>query len=173
MSDPNTQPDHFEIYKLTLPLVGAMLSILGGFAAVFIRARLEKKQEIEYIKIGLKDELYEICSIIDHLTETYTRTQVLSNTYLNNLSKNTEAFTQYKQRLFLINNETLRRQIVAFYKKLNEVISESVNKVGTLGENPSGAEHEKIVSKFTSIATEARTIGSDLDKYKYRLLWLV
>ena len=41
-----------------------LLSMIGGFFAVLIRVRVERKEEINFIKIRLADELNEICSII-------------------------------------------------------------------------------------------------------------
>ena len=116
-------------------IFGAFLAIIGGFFAVVFRLRIETKQEINHIKTSLIDELHEICNIIGKLNETYTITNIISNTYLNDLSKNTESFNYLKQRLFLIKKANLRRDIMSFYKILDKNISDSINKVGKLGTN--------------------------------------
>lgn len=173
MSDPTPQNTTWEEYKIMAQLTGAILSIIGGFAAVFIRARLDKRQEINYIKISINDELHDICDIIGRLNETYSKSQLVSNDYLNELSKSTDSYKFHKQRMFILNSESLRRDIYNFYKKLDVIINESRNRVGTLGEKPtdSNSSHDSIINKLTSISTEAYTLSQRLKKYKYRLFW--
>ncbi|MEJ0056267.1 MAG: hypothetical protein WDN75_11775 [Bacteroidota bacterium] len=171
MNEADSPNQGLEYYKLFAPLAGAILSIIGGFAALYFRARLDKKQEINYIKIGLTDELREICSIIGKLNETHNTTHTLPNLYLNDLKRNTESFSFHKQKLFLISSSELRREIVAFYKSLDEIISESINRVGTLGENPAGGTHDQIIAKFAALKLKAEALDVKLKKYEYYLLW--
>ncbi len=138
---------------------------LADLLALYFRARLDKKQEINYIKISLTDELNEICTIIGKLNETHATTHTLPNRYLNDLQKNTESFKYHKPKIFLINSSTLRKEIVVFYKALDEIISESINRVGSLGENPTGATHDQIITKFDNIKIKAETLVSNLNKY--------
>jgi hypothetical protein len=154
------------------PLIGGVLAIIGGFFAVIIRLRAEKKQEISYIKISLIDELTELSLIITRLEDTFTSTHIIPNLYLNNLKANTEAFSFHKPRLFIIKEDKLRRSIVSFYKKLGENIQESINQVGQLGETQSGATHEQIVGKFKTLRTEADTLKGTIEKYKYCTFWI-
>ncbi len=170
MSEPTQNGNSFEVYKL---LIGAFLSIIGGFFAVVFRARVERKAEIEYIKIGLKDELAEICSILSKMIETYKTTHIVSNVYLNDLSKNTESFDYHKQRLFLIKDDSLRSSVRIFYKNLGETISDSINKVGKLGEVQVGNEHDQIINKFNSTYSECSTLKAKIEKYKYKAFWVV
>ena len=170
MSDENSQ---YEIYKVIFPIIGALLSIMGGFGAVIIRSRVEKRDEIEYIKIGLTDELKEICSIMQKLQETYKTTKIVSNSYLNELNDNTESYLHHKQRIFLIKDSDLRRKIAVFYKDLHEQIKDSLNKVGKLGENPADGAHDPIVQKFNSIQSKGEEVYNELSKYRYKIFWII
>lgn len=171
MSDIPTQPTN---QQWVFQIMGAVLAIVGGFFAVIFRLRLERKQEINHIKISLTDELDEICSIIRRMSDTYTATtpHVISNTYLNELSKSTESFNFHRQKFFLINNADLRKEIVTFYKKLSKNINESINTVGRLGESQTGNDHAQIVADFTTISTEAAAISKKITGYKYKALWI-
>lgn len=173
MNNPSPEPNQFQFINLLPTLLGGFLSIMGGFGAVVLRARTERKNEINYIKISLTDELNEICSIVEKLEETYKTTHIVSNKYLNELSVNDDSFYHHKERLFLIKNEKLRKEITSFYKLLSETITESKNKVGTLGEAPGGNEHDPIVSKFANIQTRASALLESLKKYKYKVLWII
>lgn len=169
MNDPGQQNSQY--ITLLAAIIGGVLTILGGFIATIVNSRVLKKSEIEYIKIGLIDELHEICSIIGKMKDTYKTTHIVSNSYLNDLQKNTDSFKYHKQRLFLIRKENLRREIVQFYKDLEENISESINKVGKLGEAQVDNTHDQIVSKFIDIQTAASSIEDKVKNYKYMILW--
>lgn len=167
-------PPETTSYPWISQLMGAALAIVGGFFAVIFRLRLERKQEINHIKISLTDELDEICSIITKMNETYSATtpHIISNQYLNDLSKNTESFNFHRQKFYLINNPDLRKEIVSFYKKLSKNISDSLNTVGTLGESQTGNDHAQIVTNFNNISTEAAGISRKITSYKYKALWI-
>jgi len=169
----SSDPCHFQpqVISWVPQVIGASLAIVGGFFAVAFRQRIETKQEITHIKTSLIDELTEICSIIDKLTETYTTTNIISNIYLTDLAKNTDSFDDLKQRLYLIRDADLRRDISTFYRKLVKNISESINKVNKLGENQPAA-HNQIVNDVKQSRTDAMAIKVRLTKYKYRVYLL-
>lgn len=152
---------------------GAVLAILGGFFAVIFRLRLERREEINHIKTSLTDELTEIASIISKLNDTYNATSphIIPNTYLNDLNENMGSFDFHKQKLYLISDSTLRKDISVFYKKLSKNINDSINTVGQLGESQIGSDHQQIVSAFTTLATEAKALGIRISNYKYGLIW--
>lgn len=172
MSNPVQEPDKFQLISLLPTLMGGFLSIAGGFGAVVLRSRTEKKNEINYIKISLTDELEAVCSIVDKLNETYSKTHIVSNTYLNDLATNSESFNYHKQRIFLISDEALRRDIVSFYKNLSDIIADSINKVGSLGEAQVDNTHDQIVGKFTDIKTKATSLKTVLKSYRFKVFWL-
>lgn len=173
MEIPSENQSFSEQYQWIIqPLIGAFASIAGGFFAVIIRSRLERKQEVEFIKISFIDELNEICLIISNMTETHRTSKSIQNEYLNSLSENTEVFTINKQKLFFIDKEDLRRDIISFYKKLNENIQDSINKVGTLSQDTQGDQSSAIVQKFETIAASAKTINTKIQAYKYCVFWM-
>lgn len=173
MNNSTPDPNQFQLINLLPTLLGGLLSIMGGFGAVVLRGRTERKNEINYIKISLTDELHEICSILEKLEETYKTTHIVSNKYLNELSVSDDSLHSFKERLFVIKNEKLRKEITSYYKLLSETITESKNKVGTLGEAPGGNEHDPIVSKFADVKAKALGLSESLKKYNYKVLWFI
>lgn len=172
MSDPITPQDKVNFYNtLTGAIVGGVLTIIGGFFATLVSSRIQKKNEVEFIKISLIDELHEINSIISRMIDTHKTAHPLPNSYLNDLQSNTDSFKHHKKRLFLIRNETLRRDTVSFYKNLSESIEDSINQVGKLGDTESDTTFDKIVTKFTGIQTQAAAIKLRIEKYKYYIIW--
>jgi hypothetical protein len=169
--NPIPDPNHTGLYTLLAALAGGLLSAVGGFFAVVIRARMDKRTEINYIQTALNDELVTICSIIDKLNETCRTTHTIPNTYLNELNDNKESFNYHRIKIFLINNEDLRREIVVFYKDLDEVIKDSINKVGKLGDTESDA-HDHIASKFTQLKSKALSLKTNLANHKYKVFLL-
>jgi len=172
MSSPvQPNPNYHDLFTLWAALVGGLLSIIGGFLAVSIRSRIDKKAEIVYIKIGLSDELDEICTIVDKLIETCSATHIIPNSYLNNLNDNNTAYGYHKLKLFLINDAKLRKEITSFYKELSEIILDSRNKVGKLGESAND-DHDKIAEKFVAIKAKTESVRTKISKYKYKPYWL-
>jgi hypothetical protein len=167
MSDPKSDP----YIALWAALVGAAVSSLAGFMAVIIRARIEKKSEINYIKIAFNDELSDICDIIDKLAETCRTTHKIPNSYLNDLNGNNSSFLYHKSRLFLIGDEKIRKSITGFYKDLNVIIQESINTVGTLGDD--NATNDKVSANLATIKQRAEQLKSDIRKYRYKVIWII
>lgn len=150
-------------------LIGATLAIFGGSTAVVVRLRLEKKQEIAYIKITFVDEIQEIYTIIDKMCETHKTTNTVPMTYINDISENTKSFETNKQRLFLIGDQSLRKRIYDFYKKLNNEIKKAVETVGSLKEGD--AQTAAVISTFNGIQTEAKALEKAIKDYKYKAFW--
>jgi hypothetical protein len=160
--------------QLLSQIIGAGLAIVGGFFAVIFRLRIERREEVNHIKISIVDELDEVRIIIAKLEETYkaTNPHFINNTYLNDLAANTESFNFHKQKLFLISNQLLRKEIATFYKKLSESINGSINTVGQLGGNQIGTDHDKIVEDFSKLSVSASGLSAKIKKYQYKVLWL-
>lgn len=152
-----------QITTLQSLIVGALLAVIGGVAGEWLRMLLEKYQERKFIKIGLSDELDEIFSTINRLKETYDKTGLAHKSYLADLT-NVEAYNHHRRRLFLLKGKDFRHKIVAFYKRLNDCIKDSEDKVGTLADTAeSKTEQKEIVTKLYEFAKEAKDIKSTLD----------
>lgn len=168
MSNPANDPNN-SLITFWAAIAGGLLSSIGGFFAVVIRARMDKKTEINYIKTALIDELTEISSIVDKMRETQKTAHIISNSYLNDLNKNQESFNYHKLRIFLIRDDKLRRSIVSFYKNLDEIIQDSINKVGSLAGDASTNTHDQIATQFTSIKNQSESLIKSLTDYKYKV----
>jgi len=184
MNDPDLQELCKGVYTLqaispTQPLwqlllqvgLGAVSAIGGGYAAVIARLRLEKKQEIEYIKTGIIDELHEFCTIIDKMVETQSTTNIIPPTYFNDLTANREAFDRNRERLFLIDDAPLRKAIVSFYKKIETEAAKARDTVGTLA--PGANETAAVIRTFNAIKTEAQTLENQIRAYKFKTLGFI
>ncbi len=144
-------------------IIGACLAIFGGVIGQLFKMRLEKRQERKFIKLGLIDELNEICSTIDRLKETFEKTGLAHKSYLTDLLLNMDAYKHHRRRLFILEGEKFRHKIISFYKKLNEHITDSEGKVGTLADSvESKAEQREIVTKLQTFSTEANEIKTTL-----------
>lgn len=151
-------------------LVGGMLSIVGGFMAQIIRARVDKKQHIGYIKIGLGDELSEICDIIKGLKDSHTKSKVVYQIDLDALEANTESFELHKKSLFLINNQSLRKRITDFYKSLRAHIAECRTIVASI--DPGGnatTEFNAIVAEFVALSQTGNILRNDISCHEYKI----
>lgn len=145
-------------------IAGAFLAILGGAFVEWLRIKMERKQELDCIKISLKDELDEIKINIDNLREFWNKSGVAHKAYIEDLSKNTSAYENYRSRLFLFKDSDLRRKITIFYKKLKKMVQESMEKAGTLEDTPDAKnEQEKIKNDFVSLGAEAQEIKNELN----------
>jgi hypothetical protein len=148
-----------------LVILGAVLAIGGGWISDEIRAWRERERELKSIKIAIGDELGEIDTTITNMHEVWTQANVLSPTYINDLLANTTAFDNLRTRLFLIEDETLRKKVVVFYKKLKDAAKKSEGKLGTLADTDEArAEQRAFDTEFQSLGTEARGIKKELEK---------
>src|SRR3989339_972550 len=113
-------------------ILGAALAIIGGGLGYEYRARRECSRELKSIKVSIGDELSEIESNIHNMYEVWEKAKTLSPSYLAALLQSTTAFDTLRTRLFLIKDQTLRKKVVAFYKKLKDAIKKHEGKVGSL-----------------------------------------
>ncbi len=155
-------------------LVGGALVLFGGIAVQVLRLRFEKKQEIEYIKVGLIDEITEIRATIGRMVETHRTMGNIPPTYFNELSENKESFNQHKPRLFLVGDTKLRKSICDFYKKMGETIKKSEESLGSLkdGEDQE-AKINAVLTKFQTLEAEAQTLNSNVGKYRFKPLYII
>ena len=173
MSDPKSDPNNY--VTLWAAVAGGMLSAIGGFFAVVMRGRMDKRAEIDYIKTALIDELSEICSIIDKLAETCKATHIIANNYFTDLEFNNQSFNYHKLRLFLIKKAEIRKGISTFYKELSELTNDSKNRVGQLGisEAARNEQNDAIAVKFGKIKTDAEALMKELKVYKYKVFYWI
>ena len=144
-------------------IIGALLAISGGAVIEWLKLRMEKRQELKFLKISFVDELHEICSIIEKLSETWERSSMVHKAYIDELSDNMSAFGHHRNRIFLFKKTTVRRELITFYKKLKEAIKDCEGKVGSLAETPEAkSEQEAVKNKFCTLKTEAETLEGKL-----------
>lgn len=137
LSTTVAQPS-FQLHPILSLVIGALLAIVGGFFGVLIRVRVERKEEINFIKICLIDELNGICSIIESMKDTFTKSPVIYPVDLNKLTENTTNFNDHRKRIYLIKDENLRKNIFNFYKDINTLISDSTKSI-TLEATPTNS----------------------------------
>ena len=152
---------------MLLQFIGAFLAIIGGYFAVRIRLNAERKQEVKVIKISLCDELDEIIAIIDKLLESARVSHIIHNDYLNDLKNTTEAFDFHRQKFYIFKDDSLRKDILKFYRGLVKSINESLNVSGTLQQNPP-TNSDSTIQTFRNHKTEACSLRTHLHKYKGR-----
>ena len=144
-------------------ILGSILAIGGGWIGDVLRARGERQRELKDIKIVLGDELDSIEKVIKTMHETWTQSNILYPAYISDLSSNTVSFDHLRLRLFLIKDETLRREINTFYKKFKDLLHKSEGKVGTLADTTEAKEEQKkIHDEFEKIGLEAKPIKDKL-----------
>lgn len=147
-----------------LLIVGGVLTVIGGAANGEINARAERKRELEAIKSALADELGGMETTLQHMHEVWEKSKVLHSSYLADLMSDTAAFEAFRLRFFLIEDVTLRKEIVAFYKKVSALVNKNQEKVGSLGNSPDvQAEQAAIEASFQTLVTEAKTIRGKLE----------
>lgn len=151
-------------------LLGAGLSIIGGFFGVIIRVRVERRAEIDFIKVCIIDELNDICSIINSIKDTYKKTPTIFPSDLNKLGGNTDNFVEHKKRIFLITNDTLRKEIRTFYKELSDALEDMSSKVSSLS-STNQVPHPEILKQVEDIASNASKLKVAIQKYKYLIFW--
>jgi|GEM_PF-5305309 len=150
-------------------LTGGFLSALGGFFAIIFK----KKEQINYIKISLIDEIEEIERIIGHICESCRMGQAVPVTCFNELSENTESFDSNKQKLYLIHDKVLRKDITKFYKDLKSYIEKSITIVGRLNPDASGASDNQIKSDSEKVKHNAANLKIQITKYKFKPLFFI
>lgn len=159
--------------SVVLVVLGGVISAIGGFLAQWFKMRLERKQEIECIKISLIDELGELRSIMGNMLDTQETAHSLPKVYLDNLSKNMDSFVHYKKRLFLIKDKEVRKRISDFYKKLESTITSALSVVGTLDESNSSqmTKTAKVAADFNNMKSLSEGLESALQGYNLKLFY--
>ena len=151
-------------------IIGGLLSMIGGFFAVLIRVRVERKEEINFIKICLADELNEICTIVASMKDTYNKSPIIYAVDLNRLKENTTNFNDHRKRIYLITDEVLRKKVIKFYKDITLSIDESVQSISLSTTDASG--NAKILAKMEALSSTASELNTGMKKYNYKAYWL-
>jgi hypothetical protein len=156
--------------QITLIVIGAFLAIIGGYFGVIIRVRVEKQDEINFIKVCLIDELNDVCNAYKNIEDTFKKSSVVYAPDLNKLRNYTSNYQAYRQRIYLIDNEELRKEIRTFYQTLLEAVNESFVQITNLGVNavqPNNT-HNKVLQKMENAAKLASALKSNLEKYQFK-----
>jgi hypothetical protein len=145
-------------------VIGALLATVGGAINNEIRARMELRREREAIKISVVDELSEVESTIKLMHEVWDQTKTIAVKYVEDLLGSTAAYDHCRPRIFLIKNPELRKEIVAFYKKLKDTAKKSEGKVSSLADTDEAkAEQTAIENSFQTLSSEAKALRGKLE----------
>ncbi len=146
-------------------IIGALLAVFGGYIGDEIRSWRQRCNERKAIKISLCDELSIIESTINNMHQVWENAKVFPQNFVADLLSNTIAYDGLRTRLFLIKDATLRKKIVAFYKKLRDTVKKTEGKIGTLAQTPeAAAEQNAFDTSFQTLGTEAKDIKEALEK---------
>jgi len=157
-----------DTYKIVL---GAIIALVSSIIIEGLKIRINKKQQVNFFKSTLLEDISEICEIIHDMTETYNRSQKLNNEYLSELLEIENKFSSSRHdNLYLIRNEALRKEIKMLFKNLNTKIKESTNRVSSLGQV--NQNHNQIISDFTNLETRIVTVKANIQKHKYCVFWI-
>lgn len=141
----------------------ALLAICGGAVGDEVRAWRERNRECRSIKVSLADELSEIETTIGNMHQVWESAQLFHPSYVTDLLASTSAYDNLRPRLFLIKDQTLRKEISDFYKKLKDTAHKTEGKIGTLAQTTEATnEQASFDSSFQALASEAKTIRSKL-----------
>ena len=147
-----------------LIILGALLAIIGGYVGDELRALRERSRECKAIKISLADELQEIETTIGNMHQVWEQAQLLPPTYVTTLLQTTSAYDNLRPRLFLIKDQTLRREISDFYKKLKDTSLKAEGRLGTLAQTKEAkAEQSGFDANFRALAAEAKSLRASLE----------
>jgi len=151
-------------------LLGGLLAIVGGFFGEFIRVKFKKKEEIDFIKVCLIDELTEMCVLIENITATFKKSSVVYLADLNKLRNSISNYTTHKQRIYLIGDENIRKEIRKFYSTFQEAIADASTQINSLGVKAleSNPTHNTVLQKMESVSTSAANLKKTLGAYKYK-----
>ena len=154
--------------------IGASLAIIGGFVAVIVRLRLEKKNELDCLKIILADEISEIADIIGRMVDVHSSTDRVPKLYINELSENFRAYENVRQRIFLFGDSALRKHISELYKKLNAEIKKFDDTVGSLKEDSDQVRaRADLIVRYKEIKENAVRLKTEIENYTYRPLFIL
>lgn len=138
---------------------GAGFAIVGGGIGKKIEMWLNIRQERDFIKKGLVDELDEIIIVIGKFKETFDQTQQTPKSYIIELKSNIEAYNHHRHRLFILHGDDLRHKIIQFYRKLKDALEDAEGKVGTLAMTSEAKQEQKnIVAKMEKFEKDAKDL---------------
>ena len=109
-------------------LLGAILAIVGGAANDEIASLRERGRERKAISISISDELTEITQILNKIKTVWEATHTLIPSYIRDLKSCTSAYDALRQRLFLIKDENVRKEITTFYRDLKSAVNSDMRK---------------------------------------------
>ena len=114
-----------------LLIVGAILAVIGGVVTEILKSWLESRKDLKILKTLLLDNLHEVITILENLIEVFKQANQISPAYLEQLDEQSKFFDgTLKEKTFAINKEDLRKDIIAFYKKLKILHKETGALVG-------------------------------------------
>src|SRR6185312_4442764 len=153
-------------------LLGSLIALLSSTIIEVFKIRLSKKQQVNFFKSTLLEDLSEIYELIHDMRETHTRTQIIDNDYLIEMFEIEKKFSSSRHdNLYLIRKESLRKEVKTLFKTLNSKIQDSTNKVSTLGEIDAG--HNQIITDFNAIETTLKNLIIEINKYKWCVLLII
>ncbi len=142
---------------------GAFLAVGGGAANDEFASWRSRRRERKAISISISDELTEILQILSNIKTVWEATRTLVPSHLKDLKTCTSTYDGLRQRLFLIKNEKLRKEITAFYRDLKSAVNSNAHKAGSLSKNETAQkEQEEIANKFIGFISRAENIQSKL-----------
>jgi hypothetical protein len=157
-----------DTYKI---LFGAIIALSSSIIIECLKIRINKKQEVDFFKATLLEDISEICELIHDMRETFRKTQTLSNEYLNELLAIENKFSSSRHdKLYLIKDDNLRYEIKTLFKNLNTKIKESANRVNSLG--PANQNHNNIITDFDYLETRIKATKINIEKHKYCVFWI-
>lgn len=144
-------------------ILGALIALIGGILGDEFRSWRERGGERKAIKSSICDELTEIESITINMHEVWEKSKILYPSYVADLLGSTSIYESYRTRLFLIEDEKIRKDLVNFYKKLKDLAQKSAGKLGTLAETSEASLEQ------TNFAGEFKKLGDDATSLKGKL----
>ena len=163
------------LIQLGLLLLGGILSVFGGYFGVIIRIQLENRQEIDFIKICLIDELEDIENAYKEILKKFTQSSIVTKEDLNGLLRYTDSYERTQNRIYLIRDKKLRKNINDFYRKIPNTIKNAEQQIIQLGvqANNPNPTHNKVLQEIETISNSAQKIKDDIRKYEHKKnLWL-
>lgn len=148
-----------------LLLGGAALALLGGIIGDEYRSWRDRSGERKSIKVSLVDELQDIESTLGKMHQVWEKTTTLYPTDITDLQSCNSAYTTHRQRLFLIQDVKLRKEVHVFYKTVSDMIRKTDGKVGTLADTEEAKNEQRgFHDEFQKIAADAKNLREKLEK---------
>lgn len=144
-------------------VLGAFLAIVGGAANNELSEWRSRCRERKAVSISISDELTEIIQLLEKIKTVWEATHTLIPSYIKDLKTCTGAYDGLRQRLFLVKNEELRKDITTFYRNLKSAVNSDMRKAGSLSRSEDAQkEQSEIATKFINFISQADKIKSKL-----------